>query len=171
MTIRAQDPDHLFEPRRVFSLLVIYRWISLIPPLVLWVLMLSSDQSQATQLSALAIALTLNILISLFHDSLNQILLERPWLLLVDLLLIAGLIVISGGWRTPYYLYALSPLLAAAFFFRSKGALAAGLTFVCFYLLAVVVASRLNDVPPQLADGRYGQRRFPPSQPDLWLHR
>lgn len=145
MIIRAQAADHLFEPRRVFSLLVVYRWISLVPPLVFWILSFADDQIQPAQTLALVVALLLNIFITLFHDSLNQALLDRPWLLAIDMLLVAGLMAVSGGWRTPYYLYALGPLLAAAFFFRSRGALAAGFTFVAFYLLAVVIAEQIND--------------------------
>jgi signal transduction histidine kinase len=152
MIIRAQAADHLFEPRRVFSLLVIYRWMSLIPPLI-WLLLLKGglrDAPPAPVLLALfgfGIAAFLNVLITRFSDDLNRALLDHPRLLLVDLLLVAVLIAGSEGWRTPYYLYALSPLLAGAFFFRLRGALAAGAAFIVLYLVAVAAAAQINDQP------------------------
>jgi signal transduction histidine kinase len=62
-------------------------------------------------------------LITLFPAWLNALLRRNSWLLLADLLFCASLFALTGGWSTPYYLYAFSPLLAAAFFSRLRGAL------------------------------------------------
>lgn len=137
--------EQVIEPRRVFLLLVLYRWVSLIPPLVYLLLAVLDGVAQPGQVLALALAAGLNILISLFYASLNRLLTERPWLLVVDLALVAGLMALTGGWRSPYYLYALSPLLAAAFFFQLRGALVAVTAFVPFYLAAVLTAYGSSD--------------------------
>jgi signal transduction histidine kinase len=54
------------------------------------------------------------------------------------------LLAASGGSRSPYYLYALSPLLAGAFFFQLRGALLISAAFTPLYWLASFFSSRLN---------------------------
>lgn len=141
-----QGGDRLLRPGSIFRLLILYRWISLVPPLV--ALLLGDIDPGPNQLAALAIAVSLNVLITLAHRQLNQAVLEWPWLLAVDLLLAAGLMAWTGGWQTPYYLYALSPLFAAAFFFRLNGALIAATGFAILYLAGVLVAYNANNMSP-----------------------
>ncbi len=125
--------------RRVFRLLVLYRWISLVPPLIYMVVTYGSGGADFQRgMMALATAVFLNAAISLFPTQLNHALQRRPWLLLVDLCLIAGLMAVTGGWRSPYYLYALNPLMVAAFFFQLRGAMIATTVFAPLYLLAVL---------------------------------
>jgi signal transduction histidine kinase len=145
---RGQIADQLINPRRIFILLVLYRWISLLPALVALLLSFSTGDGNTRIVLALLVAVTLNILISFLGARLNQALLVRPWLLLVDMALVAALIALTGGWRTPYYLYALSPLLAAAFFFQLRGALIAATLFLPLYLAAVFVAYRFSGESP-----------------------
>lgn len=145
---RAQIADQLIDPRRVFILLVLYRWISLLPALVALLLAFSAGDGSTSLVLALLVAVVLNVLISVLHGRLNDALVVRPWLLLLDMMLVAGLIALTGGWRTPYYLYALSPLLAAAFFFQLRGALIAVTLFLPLYLAAVFVAYRIGGDSP-----------------------
>jgi hypothetical protein len=67
---------------------------------------------------------------------LNKFVTEYPFAIGVDLFFCAALLAISGGYHSPYYLYALSPLLAGAFFFQLRGALASSVAFTPLYLLA-----------------------------------
>ncbi|MGD8586070.1 MAG: GAF domain-containing sensor histidine kinase [Chloroflexota bacterium] len=138
--------DRLLRPAAVFRLLILYRWFSLVPPLI--ALLLGDGDPGSNQLAALAGAIALNVLISLTYTRLNQAVLARPWLLGVDLALAAGLVAWSGGWQTPYYLYALSPLFVAAFFFQLRGALIAATAFAVLYLTGVFIAYDANGVPP-----------------------
>lgn len=117
--------------RRIYQLLLAYRWLSLIPV----VLALLAGQAG---IWALFIASLGNLFISLFPKELNAALRRRPWLLLVDLAFCAGLARWMGGWQTPYYLYTLSPILAAAFFFEWRGALLAAAGMSALFLLAGV---------------------------------
>jgi hypothetical protein len=64
-----------------------------------------------------------NLFISLANRKLNKLVIDHPAFLIVDLVFTAGLLAVSGGSQSPYYLYALSPLLAGAFFFQMRGAL------------------------------------------------
>jgi signal transduction histidine kinase len=130
-------------PRRVFTYLILFRWLSLIPPLL--TLFINDQKGLSTFM--LLIAVSINALFSLFHRQLNQILHRRAWLLIIDLSLVAGLVAMTGGWRSPYYLYALSPLLAAAYFFQLRGAVLATTSFLPLYLAGVLVTATLNDIP------------------------
>jgi signal transduction histidine kinase len=122
----------IFRDSPVFTFLVIFRWASLIPAL----LSLSSEASQAAFYpEAVLITATLaNALISTFNRRLNQLVINYPLALGIDLVFSAGLLVVSGSTQSPYYLYALSPLLAGAFFFHLRGAILGSLAFTLLYL-------------------------------------
>ncbi len=113
-------------------MLVVYRWLSLLPALVLWLLV-----PERPLLTPLLLAVATNALISVMANTFNRALRKRPWLLLLDLLLMALIIALSGGWQTPFYLYALNPLLIAAFFFGLRGALLTATLFLPLYLAAL----------------------------------
>lgn len=117
----------------LFRLLVLYRWLSLVPPLLFF---LSQPAGQQRRLLALVFAVAPTLLITVKAEAINDILRRRPVLLVIDLLLVASLIALSGGARSPYYFYALSPLIAAAFFFHLRGALLAATMLAPLYVLA-----------------------------------
>lgn len=124
-----------FHPSRVFSFLVAFRWAALIPGLL--TLGIANQPGQMLPpILVLGIALLANLFISLANRSLNQLVTNNPILISIDLLFSAGLLSISGGTHSPYYLYALSPLLAGAFFFRMRGAIATSAIFTPFYLIS-----------------------------------
>ncbi len=108
------------QPKRIFTFLVGYRWLSLIPPLAVLF-----SAGERPFLPALIIAAASNFLITIRHRQLNKALQSQSWLLLADLLLMAGIISFSGQWGSAFFLYALNPLLIAAFFFGLLGAVAA----------------------------------------------
>ncbi len=130
------EPFSQPQPRRVFLFLVAFRWAALLPGVWLVLQGQRSGNSAAT-VWALALAAGNTLLVSAFHRSLNRLLQQRPALLGIDLALAAGLLGASGGVHSPLYLYALSPLLAGAFFFRVRGALLSSASFSAFYLLAL----------------------------------
>ncbi len=125
----------VFQDNRIFTFLVIFRWASLIPAL----LSLGPNDRQGlfSPLSVLMIATIANGIISAFHRTLNQIVTDHPPTLGIDLIFSAGLLALSGGTHSPYYLYALSPLLAGAFFFQLRGALLGALVFTPLYIASV----------------------------------
>lgn len=129
------------DQRRVFLFLVAFRWASLLP--ALWQLQSRPDAGPVALPPGLVLAIAIGsaLLITLFHRPLNRLLLEYPLLLGTDVAFSAGLLAVSGGTASPYYLYALSPLLAGAFFFQMRGALLSVGLFTPLYLL-VLAASR-----------------------------
>jgi signal transduction histidine kinase len=137
--------ERLFESSRFFPFLVAFRWAALLPPL----LILPQERSLfLPPLWTFLLVFLANAVISLFNRPLNRLVTERPLVMGVDLLFCAGILAVSGGSNSPYYLYALSPLLAGAFFFQMRGALATASAFTLLYLLADFAAHRLNSLPP-----------------------
>lgn len=123
--------EPIFKPNRPFSFLVIFRWASLLPALFA----LTQTEILSSAWVIIGIALGTNVFISLFNRQLNKLVVEQPVFLLVDLLFTSGILMVSGGYRSAYYLYALSPLLAGAFFFQLRGALTTSLFFTPLYLV------------------------------------
>jgi signal transduction histidine kinase len=139
----------IFKDNQIFTFLVIFRWASLIPAL----LSLKSDgrQDMFSPLVVLLIATLANLIISVFNRRLNQLVMNHPAALGVDLFFSAGVLAVSGGARSPYYLYALSPLLAGAFFFQVRGALLGALVFTPLYLLSNYLSTQTTVLPDAAA--------------------
>ncbi len=133
--------DSIFRANRIFLFLVFYRWVSLLPALLAW--NKAPLHYLLPPLWVIAITLIVNSFVTLFNRQLNQLVLQRPMLLGVDILFSAFILTISGGMNGPYYLYALNPLLAGAFFFQLRGALFVSAFFTPLYLLAGYFSSTI----------------------------
>jgi signal transduction histidine kinase len=135
------------QAQRIFLFLVGYRWASLIP--TLWLVLHPSENEAAFHLGWVLVVAGVNtMLITLFHRPLNQRLLKQPFLLGIDLFFSAGLLAVSGGSSSPFYLYALSPLLAGAFFFQFKGALVVTTAFTPLFWLALRFSNQFGPSVP-----------------------
>jgi signal transduction histidine kinase len=130
----------LFRENRVFLSLVIFRWLSLAPVLF------AKTSMTISPLLVFISALLVNSVISIFNRRLNKIVLEYPILIGADLLYSVSLLSISGGTHSPYYLYALGPLLAGAFFFQVRGALITSLLFTPLYIIASLFNPQSFDI-------------------------
>jgi signal transduction histidine kinase len=133
----------IFKTNRVFAFLVIFRWASLLPAF----LVISVGyplESLFPPALILAIALLANLVISLTNKQLNKLVVDHPIFLGVDLAFTAGILAVSGGAHSPYYLYALSPLLAGAFFFQMRGALITSLVFTPLYLIGILFSPQTD---------------------------
>jgi len=119
----------------IFRLLVVYRWISLLPPLI-W---LVAFPHLATGWMLLALAAGLTLFLTVAAAPVNRQLVRHPWLLGFDLLFSVLLIWATDVERSPYYLYSLAPILAAAFFFGIRGGVLAAATYTAFYLAALAL--------------------------------
>jgi signal transduction histidine kinase len=137
----SQIPQPVLRANRIFTFLVIFRWASLLPALLTLSAVDRSGQLSHSIL-ILSVALLANLFISLSHRQLNQLVIVHPTLLGIDFLFSAGILAFSGGSHSPYYLYALSPLLAGAFFFQMRGALNASLVFTPLYLIGSYLSSQ-----------------------------
>lgn len=132
---------NFFTPQRsLYVFLLIYRWASLL--LAMWLFLVTTDVFvPGISLSLLlAISLGITLVITILHVPFNLRLFESAPFLAVDLLITAILLTFSGASRSPYTLYALSPLLAGALFFSSRGALLATASFSVLYPLTLLAA-------------------------------
>lgn len=133
---------------RVFLLLVAYRWASLLPGM--WLLtaqpqaLLAPVQIGAFPVVVLLFVVAHTLQITLFHRRLNSYLIRTPGLLLIDMLIVVVILAISGGTHSPYYLYALSPVLAGAFFFQMRGAILSAAIFTPMFLAAATLTGRIT---------------------------
>lgn len=135
-----------FHPGRVFSFLVAFRWAALIPGL-LSLSIADQPRQLLSPLLVFGIALVANLFISVVNRQLNQLVLDHPALIGVDLMFCAVLLAVSGGSNSPYYLYALSPLLAGAFFFQMLGAVSISAVFTPLYLMSSYLNSQTTAEP------------------------
>lgn len=119
----------------MYQLLVVFRWGSLLPAALL---LLTGDNT--APLVAFSSALVVTLLVTVFSQSLNQLLLDVPAVLLLDMSVSATLLYLSGGHVSPFYLYTLSPLLSGAFFFRVRGGLLASLAFTPLFVAVAWLA-------------------------------
>lgn len=138
------------HPSRVFSFLVAYRWASLFPALLTFIAKNQSDQLLPPVL-VFSTALLVNLVISFTNRWLNKLVIEHPIFLGIDLIFSAGILAASGGSHSPYYLYALSPLLAGAFFFQMRGALIASIFFTPLYLVGTFPTLQLGPNQTEVA--------------------
>lgn len=132
---------NFFTPQRsLYVFLLIYRWASLL--LAMWLFLVTTDVFvPGISLSLLlAISLGMTLGITVLHAPFNLRLFESPLFLGVDLVITAILLTFSGASRSPFALYALSPLLAGALFFSSRGALLATALFSVLYPVILVMA-------------------------------
>lgn len=129
--------EFLFHSNRFFLFLISYRWLSIIPALFV---LRSDNDALLSPLITFAIALSANLIVSIFNRGLNQFVVNYPIFLGVDIFFSAMLLAISGGIHSPYYLSAISPLLAGAFFFQVRGALFSSLLFTPLYFLVGFIA-------------------------------
>ena len=132
--------ETLIHPNRVFSFLILFRWASLLPS---FLTLSNSPSTVFAPVIVVSVALLVNLGISVFNRTLNRLVTNYPLLLGIDLLFVAALLALSGGTHSPYFLYALSPLLAGAFFFQTRGALGSALAFTPLYFLSATVARQL----------------------------
>ncbi len=137
------------ERGHLFTYILAYRWLSLLPPL----LALAPGFSPGGGLLGwvFALAAGYNVLVTLFHPWLNALVVRYPPLLGVDVAFCAGLIGLSGGVATPYYLYALSPLFAAGLFLRVRGGLLAAAGMSVGYGAVALATALAADRQPDLA--------------------
>ena len=133
--------------KRGLMILLSYRWASLLPGL--WFIFWGNLPGVTHPGLVFIIAVANTVLISLFQEKLNRRLIRYPILLGIDLIFAAGLLAASGGAQSPYYLFALSPLLAGAFFFQLPGALSAAGAFTPLYFLALSFAQNPTQLAPE----------------------
>ena len=139
-----------FHSSQVFPILLAYRWASLLPAVLVLTDNYHSNSPQfILPLGVLLVAVLVNTIITGLSRPLNRSVIEYPLAIGFDLLLCAAILAVSDGYHSPYFLYALSPLLAGAFFFQVRGAIAVSLVFTPLYILAHSFGTAANSTIDQ----------------------
>jgi diguanylate cyclase (GGDEF)-like protein/PAS domain S-box-containing protein len=129
----------------IFLFLLGVRWLSLLSPaLSLWL------EPTPTKLAVFIIAVVITGVLSAFQTQFNRLVLQKPYLLLLDMVLSAIFIALTGGMDSPYGRYARLPIWAAAFFFQIRGGLIAVVAYIPFFLGALLYAHQHGSAPPEL---------------------
>ncbi|MBI5301022.1 MAG: GAF domain-containing protein [Chloroflexi bacterium] len=123
------------DEQTVFLFLLSYRWLSLLPPLLALGLATETDPNIHWVFLA---AFVDNFFLTVFYPRVNRLVTHFPIVFGIDLVIVAVFIALTGNVSSLYYLYALSPLLAAAFFFQMRGALLTASALTIFYGLTAL---------------------------------
>lgn len=71
----------------------------------------------------------------LCRKRLESILTQRPWLLMVDLLIAVAILSLGGGWRNSYFMYTLTTIILFTIFLKRQGSWSAAAVFIAAALL------------------------------------
>lgn len=138
------DLDVFAPQQHLYLFLLTYRWGSLL--LAMWLFIATTDAVVPGVSLAFLLALSLGstLLVTIFHAPLKMVVLQTPFFLGLDVLVAIFLLVFSGATRSPYNLYALSPLLTSAFLFQMRGAVLTTTAYSLLYPLALFAVGRLG---------------------------
>lgn len=137
-TPRPFPSGDVTDDNQIFRFLLVFRWVSLLPVVVLW-LSPGLTVARPPALPWVLLLLTLsNAVITVKYRVLNRLLQRFPPLLGLDLLLAAFALALTGGVTSPFFFHVLSPILIAAFFFGLRGGFLAAVTFTPLYGLAIL---------------------------------
>jgi len=127
--------------------LLVYRWVSLVPAVWLFVSTKGPVTLDLTSIFLLVIAVSVTLLVTLVERfSRHYSVFRTPLLLGLDLVFMSTLLALSGASSSLYTFHALSPLLAGAFFFHLQGALLVTGSFTIFYLLTLITFRQIYPV-------------------------
>ncbi|RMF04215.1 MAG: GAF domain-containing sensor histidine kinase [Chloroflexi bacterium] len=126
--------------RPLYLFLLIYRWASLLLAMLLFIFATDVIVPGVSLSILLLISLGSTVLITVLHVPFKLRLFEKPIFLSIDLLLVIVLLTFSGATRSPFTLYALSPLLMGALFHQGRGVLLTVVAFSVLYPLTLFVA-------------------------------
>ena len=140
------------QHRLVPFFLLVYRWVSLVPALWLFVSTTGPVTPNAASVALLVLATSITLIVTITENFFNDYsALRTPFLLGLDLLFMAMLLALSGAGSSLYTFHALSPLLAGAFFFQLRGAFLAASVFSIFYLVTLGVVRQFYPVSVELS--------------------
>lgn len=130
---------------KISAFLIFYRWANWLLALIFLVLKLSPEILPAKAWALIVFVFLYNLTLGRCHPFIYKKIKKQPLLLGIDYLICFGLIALSGGWRSPYYLYSFSPTLLAAILGKMKGGIIGATISASLNLLALT----LNGYNPQ----------------------
>jgi DNA-binding CsgD family transcriptional regulator len=127
------------NPKNVWFCVVAYRWIALLHILIMLLLGATATVSFRANWFLFWSAVLYTAIITVYRNAVFEHRTYWPLFLAIDLLVIGLLQSFGGGWRSAWYLYSISPILTAAFFYQIKGALVIAAVSCCIYMFSIGV--------------------------------
>jgi len=131
---------------RVFLFLLFYRWIVLCYIALVAFLGLFSALKIPWLYHTIAITLVYNLVLTAFYHSIFQRLRQNFWLITLDILVCFFLLALTGGWRSPFYFYAFSPILVAVIIREYHGGILAATQMIAFYNLSIFLNDKFTEI-------------------------
>lgn len=116
---------------------IFYRWANIIYIAILVIMGVRFPASTSRIITALIIAAVYTFLLTVFFSRVNRLLIKYPFLLVFDIAYCAFLTGFTNGWRSPFWLHLMSPVLLGAFWFKLKGAVLSAATLSFFHTVAL----------------------------------
>lgn len=145
---KMEDVNFSTQQHRLLPfVLLVYRWVSLVPAVWLFVSTEGPVTLERDSIFLLAVAAGVTLLVTVIERfSSRYSVFRTPLLLSVDLVFMSVLLAFSGASSSLYTFHALSPLLAGAFFFQMRGTVLVTGGFTLFYLLTLLVFNQLYPI-------------------------
>src|SRR3989304_2427089 len=131
---------------RVFLFLLFYRWIVLCYIALVAFLGLFSALKIPWLYYTIAIALIYNLVLTAFYHSIFQRLTRNFWMITLDILVCFFLLALTGGWRSPFYFYAFSPILVGVIIRGYHGGILAATQMIAFYNLSIFLNDKFTEI-------------------------
>lgn len=113
---------NFFAIKRIEDCFVLYRWLSLGLAVILSIVGNNNGITLLNLGAAFSIAFILNLFLTVYSSNCIEKVKKYPYLLGLDILICASLLYLTGGWRSPFYAYAINPILVGAYIQQFKGA-------------------------------------------------
>jgi len=110
-----------------------YRWLSWCATAVLLLI----QNRLLSDLPLLVVTGMLNILATMYAQRYTRIAQHTLWVLGIDVLYAVGVLMVSGGWSSPFIFYAYSSLVLPGLLFSWRGGIMAGLDFAALTAAAL----------------------------------
>lgn len=137
------------ELERASIFILAYRWATLGLVGILLLLSLAPKDNFVPPTLLIGLVLVYNLALTVGRKRVVGAVWKYPLLLSVDLILSPLFIGLSSGWRSPYFLYGLSSIITAAFFFQVIGALASVLFYSLAYTLSLFITGHSPSAVPR----------------------
>lgn len=124
------------QNRGFFTFLILYRWVNWLLAAVLLYLHTTPETTPMTVVIVYGSAFFYNLMFTVWPLRIERALRRYPWLLAVDIAFCL-LLILAYGWRSPFWVYSLSPVMLAGYMFRARGGFVAAAMMAGGYGLAV----------------------------------
>ncbi len=124
------------QNRGFFTFLILYRWVNWLLAAVLLYLQATPETTTTTLIAVYGSAFFYNLMFTVWPSRIERAMRRYPWLLAGDVVF-CSLLIMAYGWRSPFWIYSLSPVMLGGYMFRAWGGFISAALMAGGYGLAV----------------------------------